>query len=155
MSSERKHARHAAAHRARKAQRRRTMSWAIPVVVVAVALVVAVVVVATGGSDDPPAPGSPEQVALGQEVFDQSCATCHGPGGGGGLAGPPLTHEMYEGLTDADIRTVIEQGKAPENWPRFEAGMTPVPGLSVTEVDAVIAYVRSVQREAGLEVAGG
>lgn len=155
MSSERKHARHAAADRARRAARRRTMSWAVPVVVVAVGLVVALVVMATGGSDDPPAPGSPEQVALGQEVFDQSCATCHGPAAGGGLAGPPLTHEMYEGLTDADIRAVIEQGKAPENWPRFEAGMTPVPGLSVSEVDAVSAYVRSVQREAGLEVAEG
>lgn len=155
MSSERKHARHAAADRARKARRTRTLSWAIPVGVVALAAIVAVVLTATGGSDGPPAPGSPEELALGAEVFDQSCATCHGPAARGGLAGPPLTHEIYEGLTDADIRTVIEQGKPPTNWPQFEAGMAPVPNLSASEVDAVIAYVRDVQREAGLEVAEG
>src|SRR3546814_11100810 len=51
MSPDRKHARHAAADRARKAARRRTMSWAVPVVV-AVAPVVALVVMATGGPDD-------------------------------------------------------------------------------------------------------
>ncbi len=154
MTSDRKHARHAASDRARKAERRRTLSWAIPVVVVLVAVVLAVVLTATGGSDDPPAPGSPEQVALGAEVFDQRCATCHGPEAAGGLAGPPLIHQMYEDLTDADVRTAIAQGKPPTNWPRFEAGMAPVPNLSVSDVDAVIAYVRSVQREAGLDVAG-
>jgi mono/diheme cytochrome c family protein len=148
MSAERKHARHAAADRARQAARRRTLSWAVPVGAVALAAIVAVVLTATGGSDDPPAPGSPEELALGAEVFDQSCATCHGPEAGGGLAGPPLTHEIYGDLTDADIRTVIDQGKQPTNWPRFEAGMTPIPGLSVSEVDAVIAYVRDVQRSA-------
>lgn len=150
MSADRKHARHAAADRARRAERRRTLSWAIPVGVVVLAAVVAVVLVATGGSDDPPGPGSAEEVARGEEVFDQSCATCHGPEARGGLAGPPLTHEIYAELTDADIRTVIAQGKPPTNWPQFEAGMAPVPNLSEAEVAAVIAYVRSVQREAGL-----
>ena len=149
MSAERKHARHAAADRARKAQRRRTLSWAIPVGVVVLAAVVAVVLTATGGSDAPPAPGSAEELGLGEEVYDQSCATCHGPEAAGGLAGPPLTHEIYEDLTDADIRSVIEQGKPPTNWPHFEAGMAPVPNLSDSEVAAVIAYVRDVQREAG------
>ena len=134
--------------RNRRSERNRTLSWAIPVVVVALAAVVAVVLVVSGGSSaEPPAPGSPEELALGAEVYDQSCATCHGPEARGGLAGPPLTHEVYEDLTDAHIRTAIAQGKPPTNWPQFEAGMTPVPGLSAGEVDAVIAYVRDLQRQ--------
>lgn len=149
MSAERRHARQAAAERARKAKQRRTLSWAIPAVVVVLAAVVAVVLTATGGSDGPAAPGSAEELALGEEVFEQSCATCHGPEARGGLAGPPLTHEIYEDLTGADIRTVIERGKPPTNWPQFEAGMAPVPNLSDDEVAAVIAYVREVQAEAG------
>ncbi|HSP04003.1 MAG TPA: cytochrome c [Acidimicrobiales bacterium] len=129
-------------------QRNRTMSWAIPVVVVAVACVVAVVLVVSGGSsEEPPEPGSSQELALGEEVYDQSCATCHGPGARGGLAGPPLVHEVYEDLTDAQIRTAIAEGKPPTNWPQFEGGMAPVPGLSAGEVDAVIAYVRDVQRQ--------
>lgn len=129
-------------------ERNRTLSWAIPVVVVALAAVVAVVLVATGGSDEEPAvPGSPEELAFGEEVYGQSCATCHGPEAGGGLAGPPLTHEAYEGITDAQIRTAIAQGKPPTLWPQFEAGMAPVPGLSASQVDAVIAYIRDVQRQ--------
>lgn len=148
MSAERRHARQAAAERARKATRKRALSWAIPAGVVVLVVVIAVVLTATGGSDDPPAPGSPEELALGAEVYDQSCATCHGPEARGGLAGPPLIHEMYEDLTGADIRTVIGQGKSPTNWPQFEAGMAPVPNLSQDEVAAVIAYVRDVQRDA-------
>ena len=131
------------------AARNRTASWAIPIVVVALAAVVAVVLVVSGGSsEEPPAPGSPEELALGEEVYEQSCATCHGPEARGGLAGPPLVHEVYEDLTDAQIRTVIAEGKPPTNWPQFEGGMAPVPGLSPGEVDAVIAYVRDVQRQA-------
>lgn len=129
---------------------RNRTSWAIPIVVVAVAVVVAVVLTVSGGgsSDEPPAPGSPEELALGEEVYDQSCATCHGPEAGGGLAGPPLVHEVYGDLTDAQIRTAIAQGKPPTNWPQFEGGMSPVPNLSATDVAAVIAYVRDAQREA-------
>lgn len=147
MSAERRHARHAAADRARKAQQKRMLSWAIPAGVVLSAAVVAVVLT-SGGSDGPPAPGSSGELALGEEVYEQSCATCHGPEARGGLAGPPLTHERYEGLTDADIRTAIAQGKPPTNWPQFEAGMAPVPNLSASEVAAVIAYVRDAQRDA-------
>lgn len=148
MSSERKHARHAAADRARKAQRNRTLSWAIPVVVVAVAAIVAVLLVATGDSDDPPAPGSAEQVALGAEVFEQNCATCHGPEAGGGLAGPPLTNELYvpDHHPDSAIRAAVARGVQPHHWDY--AAMPPITGLSEDEVDAVIAYIRDVQRQA-------
>ena len=70
MSAERRHARHAAADRARKARQERMLSWAIPASVVVLAAVVAVVLTATGGSDGPPAPGSSGELALGEEVYE-------------------------------------------------------------------------------------
>lgn len=148
MTSERKHARHAAAERARRAKRNRTLSWVIPVVVVAVAALVTVLLVTTGESEEPPAPGSPEELALGQEVFEQSCATCHGEELRGGLAGPPLVHEIYapDHHPDSAIRAAIAQGVQPHHWDY--AGMPPIPGLSEPEVDAVIAYIRDTQRQA-------
>lgn len=147
MSAERPNARKAAAARNRSRRRReRVLPVLIPVVVIALAGVIAFVIASGGGSDEPPAPGSPEQLALGEEVFADNCQTCHGPEARGGLAGPPLVHEMYQDLTDDDIRTVIAQGKAPENW-EF-AAMPPIPGLDDSEVAAVIAYVRQQQAEA-------
>jgi mono/diheme cytochrome c family protein len=148
MSAERKHARQAAAERARRAERNRTLSWAIPVVVVAVAAVVAVVLVAAGGSEDGPAePGSPEELALGQEVFAQNCATCHGEELRGGLAGPPLVHEIYapDHHPDSSIRAAVARGVQPHHWDF--AAMPPIPNLSDADVDAVIAYIRDVQRQ--------
>ncbi|MCO8127338.1 cytochrome c [Acidimicrobiia bacterium EGI L10123] len=131
------------------AARNRTTSWAIPVVVVALAAVVAVVLVVSGGSsEEPPAPGSPEELALGEEVFEQSCATCHGEGLRGGLAGPPLLHEIYapDHHPDSAIRAAVAQGVQPHHWDF--AAMPPIPDLSEADVDAVIAYIRDTQRQA-------
>ena len=114
--------------------------------VVVVAAAVTALLLSSGGSDEPPAPGSPEELALGEEVFVDSCQTCHGEGAGGGLAGPPLVHEMYQDLEDDDIRTAIRQGKARENWDF--APMPPVPGIEAHEIEAVIAYVRAQQAQA-------
>ncbi len=144
---DRKHARHAAADRARRAQRKRTLTWLIPAGVVALAAVVAVALVAAGGSEEPPAPGSAEELALGEEVFGRRCETCHGPGAAGGLAGPPLIHEIYspDHHPDSSIRAAVARGVQPHHW-EF-AAMPPIPDLSDADVDAVIAYIRDVQRE--------
>jgi mono/diheme cytochrome c family protein len=149
MSAERPHARHAAAARARARERRaRLVPVLVPVAVVVVAAAVALLI-ATGGSEDaePPADGSPEQLALGEQVFARSCATCHGEGARGGLAGPPLVHEIYasDHHPDSSFRMAIARGVQPHHWDF--APMPPIPGLDEHEVDAVIAYVRSVQRE--------
>ena len=148
MADKRAHARHTAREAAR---RRRRRAKAMPIVVVAVVAIGAALVaavVSSGGSDDPPAPGSPEQLALGEEVFGDNCATCHGDGLRGGLAGPPLVDEIYEPShhPDSAIRAAIAQGVRPHHWDF--AGMPPIRGLSDDEVDAVIAYIRTTQRQA-------
>jgi mono/diheme cytochrome c family protein len=120
----------------------------VPAVVVAIAGVVAFVIASGGGTAEPPAPGSPEELALGEEVFAENCQTCHGPEASGGLAGPPLIHELYvpDHHPDEAFRAAIARGVQPHHW-EF-AGMPPIPGLDESEVEAVIAYVRAQQREA-------
>jgi len=147
MSAERPHARQAAAARARARRRnQRLLPILVPVAVVAVAAAVAVLVAAGGGGDAPPEPGSPEQLALGEEVFAQNCATCHGEAARGGLAGPPLVHEIYapDHHPDEAIRTAIARGVEPHHWDF--AAMPPIPNLDADEVEAVIAYIRAEQR---------
>ena len=132
-------------------QPRRRRTPRSPWTALAPALVVVLAVVVTacgGGSDAAPAPGSPEERALGAEVFADSCQTCHGPEARGGLAGPPLVHEIYapDHHPDQAFRTAIARGVQPHHWDF--AGMPPIPGLEESEVEAVTAYVRSLQREA-------
>jgi len=150
MSAERPHARKAAAGRARRRRGRSLLPILVPLGLVAVAAIVAFALVAGGGDDsgERAAPGSPEQLAEGAEVFEQSCQTCHGPEARGGLAGPPLIHEIYapDHHPDQAFRTAVAQGVQPHHWDF--AGMPPIPGLDDADVEAVIAYVRSLQREA-------
>jgi mono/diheme cytochrome c family protein len=128
-------------------RRNTALSWGVPVGVVVLAVIVALVLVGTGGSEDPPAPGSPEELALGQEVFERRCATCHGEALRGGLAGPPLVHEIYspDHHPDASVRAAVARGVQPHHW-EF-AAMPPIPDLSDADVEAVIAYIRDVQRQ--------
>lgn len=122
----------------------------LPAALGAVALVLGLVLSACGGDGDatPPEPGSPEELALGQDVFVANCATCHGEELRGGLAGPPLVHEIYapDHHPDSAIRAAIANGVQPHHWDF--AGMPAIPGLEEHEVDAVIAFVRDTQREA-------
>lgn len=138
------------ADRATAARRRKLAVWA-GVVVVAVVAVVVVVVVVAGSGDDEPAASTPEaRLAQGVEVFDANCATCHGEDLLGTFVGPPLLHEIYapDRLADDDIRAAIANGVTPKNWDF--SGMPAFPGLSTDDVDALIEYIRSSQRAAGL-----
>ncbi len=103
---------------------------------------------AGGQGGDPLAGGDP---AAGQELFTANCAACHGPQGGGTDTGPPLVHEVYEPShhSDAAFLRAVQQGVPPHHW-NFGA-MPAVPGLDVDDVADIVAHVRSLQREAGIE----
>lgn len=148
MAEKKRRARRPATDRARQAKRRRRLRRAAgPVLVLVVAAVVAALVLGGGESSEPVEAGSPEQLAVGEEVFDANCATCHGEGLVGGLAGPPLLHEIYapDHHPDSTIRAAIANGVQPHHWDF--AGMPPIQGLSGQDVDAVIAYIRDVQED--------
>ena len=95
--------------------------------------------------------GDPEQIAQGEELYQANCASCHGSDLRGTDKGPSHLSSIYEPGHHGDnaFRSAIEIGAVQHHWPFGD--MPPVPGLSSTEVDAIIAYVREVQEREGLE----
>ena len=89
------------------------------------------------------------QAALGARAFTASCASCHGPDAGGSDSGPPLVHRIYKPSHhgDAAIRRAVRLGVRPHHW-RFR----PMPPVKVPDhsLDAIIAYLREVQRANGI-----
>jgi mono/diheme cytochrome c family protein len=77
----------------------------------------------------------------GQKLFDTNCAKCHGPDGSGNtvvgkaVGAKDLGSAEAKKLTDAEIRTQIDQGKG--NMPPF--GGT----LNKAQIDSLIPIVRA------------
>lgn len=89
---------------------------------------------------------------VGAAVFKAKCAACHGPNAGGLLgAGPPLIHKIYEPSHHADIAFYLaaQQGVRAHHW-KF-GNMPPVEGVTKAEVTEVVAFLRFVQRENGIQ----
>ncbi len=86
----------------------------------------------------------------GEAVFNQKCAVCHGVQAVGSPQGPPLVHRYYEPGHHSDMAFLlaVRRGVRAHHW-RF-GNMPPVPGLSDTDVRAVIDYVRALQRANGI-----
>lgn len=87
----------------------------------------------------------------GQRAFDAVCADCHGPGGAGKMGyGPPLIHPIYEPSHHGDMAFVIAaaRGVRAHHWPFGD--MPAQPDVTPEEVQAIIAYVREVQRANGI-----
>lgn len=83
--------------------------------------------------------------AAGKAAYDKSCKTCHGATG---AANPNIVKMMkvdikdlsspeVQGMSDADIKKVITEGKGK---------MKPVKTVAGKDVDNVIAYVRSLKK---------
>jgi mono/diheme cytochrome c family protein len=101
-------------------------------------------------ADSDPGP-VPAELAEGERHFDRNCARCHGGRAAGTENGPPLVHLVYEPNHHADIafQRAVAFGVAAHHW-RFGA-MPPVPGLDEEAVARITAYVRWLQRKAGIE----
>ena len=93
------------------------------------------------------AQGSPIQ--LGQGLFAQNCASCHGEFGQGGpnpantseIIPPISTAAFLQTRDDATIRAIVAQGQSDLGMPPFGASYGGL--LSDDEIDAVVAFVRS------------
>ncbi|GAA6198669.1 hypothetical protein NBRC116598_41140 [Pseudophaeobacter arcticus] len=88
---------------------------------------------------------------VGKQAFDAKCSDCHGVNAAGkqGLA-PPLVHKIYEPSHHGDIafQLAVQNGVRAHHW-RF-GNMPPVDGLTKGDVRAIVAYVRELQRENGV-----
>ncbi len=89
---------------------------------------------------------------MGKTAFDSSCASCHGQDAAGHAGkGPPLVHRIYEPghHGDAAFEMAANRGVRAHHW-QF-GDMAPVPGLTKADIANIVAYVRELQRENGIE----
>lgn len=73
----------------------------------------------------------------GKEVFDSKCKMCHGEKGEKATA--PLNTAAAQSKSDADLKTIIEKGKAPK-MPAYGAK------LSGEQIDALVQYIRTLKK---------
>ncbi len=92
-----------------------------------------------------------EQEEIGKRAYDGVCADCHGENAQGkeGTA-PPLVHKIYEPGHHADMAFVLaaQNGVRAHHW-KF-GNMPAVKGVTQADVLNIIAYVRALQRENGI-----
>lgn len=92
-----------------------------------------------------------EQEQVGKRAFDAVCAECHGTNAQGreGVA-PPLVHKIYEPGHHGDMAFVLaaQNGVRAHHW-RF-GNMPAVEGVTKADVLSIVAYVRALQRENGI-----
>jgi len=75
----------------------------------------------------------------GKAIFESACAGCHGLDGRGGERGPDIANRQpVVQLSDGQIHEILRGG-------RPAAGMPPFAALGETKLNAVLAYLRSLQ----------
>ncbi len=88
---------------------------------------------------------------FGLTAFTAKCADCHGVNGAGraGIA-PPLVHKIYEPSHHGDMafELAARNGVRAHHWPF--GNMPPVEGLTGADIGVIVAYVRAMQRENGI-----
>ncbi len=122
-------------------------------------IVALVVVAATGlfvvacGSDQPDSGTTTTSAgsADGADLYNQSCAKCHGVDLRGTAKGPSHLSIVYKSdhHSDDSFRSAARNGVGAHHWDFGD--MQPVEGLSDADIDAIIAYVRTVQEREGFE----
>jgi mono/diheme cytochrome c family protein len=114
---------------------------------------------ADGGEQSPPGVDTtglrllavPAELREGEALFGRHCSACHGEAALGTEIGPPLVHPVYRPghHADAAFLLAVLRGVRAHHWGFGD--MPPLPVVSRDEATAVVAYVRWLQREAGVE----
>ncbi len=135
----------------------------VPLVVAGIVIAVVAVSGDGGGGDKPSANTmiSADQfnipiqkaalVAEGKGLYQASCAACHGADLRGTELGPSHLSVVYQPGHHSDITFVLaaRNGVRSHHWPFGD--MAPVEGLSDTDLELIVAFVRETQRINGFE----
>jgi mono/diheme cytochrome c family protein len=78
-------------------------------------------------------------VALGETIFQQNCAACHGADLSGGVGKPLNAGSDAAAKSDAELLQIITNGVSGTAMPAWGSS------LSEEEIAAVLAYIRSRQ----------
>jgi mono/diheme cytochrome c family protein len=92
----------------------------------------------------------PAGLQQGEAAFKANCARCHGERGVGTTQGPPLVHKIYEPNHHGDsaFQRAAADGVRAHHW-QF-GDMPKIDGVTPTDVDQIIRYIRWLQRQAGI-----
>lgn len=90
------------------------------------------------------------RAAAGRDLFNETCAACHGANGAGSENGPPFIHKVYEPNHHADVSFLlaVQRGVRAHHW-QF-GDMPPQPDVTSEDVELIVAYVRELQRANGI-----
>ena len=121
-------------------------------------IVICVALIACGESSAPQAvtqagagpAGLSDTARQGEALFNANCAQCHGPAAVGTNLGPTFIDRIYHPghHGDAAFHLAVLRGVRAHHW-NF-GNMLPVPGVTETEVNQIICYVRHLQLTAGI-----
>ena len=103
---------------------------------------------------DVPAPPEPAQfrwveadAALGETLYRQHCASCHGAEGDGPEA-PALDHPTFlETADDSYLVDTITRGRSGTPMHGFGSGTPAFPALAAEEIEAIVSHLRTWQEE--------
>jgi mono/diheme cytochrome c family protein len=119
-----------------------------------VAALLLVLVVGCQGADAVPDDGDPAAgdaglVAEGEQLYEMSCAACHGVDLNGTGSGPPFLDPVYapDHHPDDAFYAAAELGVQQHHW---DFGSMPRQHVDDEQMRRIIAYIRSVQREEGI-----
>ena len=140
-------------HQTAERRPRRVLLWGAIAI-----LAVGVVSIAVAVSGETPATGTTaardlNAVAAGAELYQATCASCHGTDLGGTGIGPPFLDVIYAPNHHGDeaFQQAVAYGVVPHHW-NF-GPMPPVgaqAGLTREDVALIVAFVRSEQEAAGI-----
>ena len=121
------------------------------------AALVVVAAASCGKESDSPSPAADETlgydaqlVAEGEQRYEDTCAACHGVDLEGTQTGPPFLSPIYAPNHHPDEAFVaaVAGGVRPHHW-NF-GPMPSQPNVGAEEVEAIVAYIRTKQAEAGI-----
>lgn len=114
-------------------------------------LVFALLLSACGGDSSLPASASNSEQLNGANLYQQNCASCHGPDGKGrpNLGKDLTTSQLVQSQSDQVLLTFINQGRMP-NEPENTTGvpMPPKggnPALTDEQILVIITYIRMLK----------
>ncbi len=93
----------------------------------------------TAASDAPASGERAPAMTGGAELYERTCAVCHGPEGEGTGAAKPLTGPLDHGEQATDVATVVRGGVTGTSMFAFEGLLT------TAEIEAVSAYVLTLR----------
>jgi mono/diheme cytochrome c family protein len=104
-----------------------------------------------------PVASSPESLARGQEMYERSCAVCHGDNGIGAQAYIVDKHPILPAYNLAGDRVAAFSDGYIYGMVRVGRGLMPPYGHQVSHFDRwhIVNYVRELQRQAGTYPVGG